>query len=148
MLYQMIGSALGTKQVRTASRALAARQAALPYDQDRIHRFNRLIVGLRGSSPQNRPVQDRRDPRYRYLPFFEAYFSNFTEGTEFVLDEAIAVVYDGRQIPGRGDDSHGLRGPYKVVSDLDSMSTLALTPGEFLELLRSRHATIMEGRAV
>jgi hypothetical protein len=80
------------------------------------------------------------------LPFFEAYFSNFIEGTEFVLDEAIAVVYDGRQIPGRGDDSHDLLGTYKVVSDLDNMSTLALTPDEFLELLRSRHATIMGGR--
>lgn len=145
-LSQMIGSALGTKQVRTASRALAARQAALPYDQDRIHRFNRLIAGLRGSAPQNRPVQDLRDPRYRYLPFFEAYFSNFIEGTEFVLDEAIAVIYDGRQIPGRGDDSHDLLGTYEVVSDLDNMSTLAVTPDEFLELLRSRHATIMGGR--
>lgn len=42
----MIGSALGTKQVRTTSRALAARQAALPYDQDRIHRFSQLIAGV------------------------------------------------------------------------------------------------------
>ncbi len=140
----MIGSALGTQQVRTASRALTARQAALPYDQDRIHRFNRLITGLRESAPQNRPVQDPRDPRYRHLPFFEAYFSNFIEGTEFVLDEAIAVVYEGRQIPGRSDDSHDLIGTYMVVSDLDGMSTLALTPDEFLDLLRSRHATIME----
>jgi hypothetical protein len=145
-LSQVIGSAIGTNQVRTASRALAARQAALPYDQDRIHRFNRLIAGLRGSAPQNRPVQDLRDPRYRYLPFFEAYFSNFIEGTEFALDEAIAIVYDGRHIPGRGDDSHDLLGTYKVISDRDNMSTLARTPDEFLELLRSRHATIMGGR--
>lgn len=142
----MIGSALGTKQVRTASKALAARQAALPYDQDRIHRFNRLVAGLRESAPQNRPVQDPRDPRYEYLPFFEAYFSNFIEGTEFVLDEAIAVVYEGRRIPGRSDDSHDLLGTYKIVSNLDSMSTLAQTPDEFLDLLRSRHMTIMGGR--
>jgi hypothetical protein len=88
-------------EIRTVSRALTARQSSLPYDQDRIGRFGRLIAGLRESTPQDRPVRDARDARYNYLPFFEAYFSNFIEGTEFELDEAIAVVYDGRQIPGR-----------------------------------------------
>ena len=145
-LSQMIGAALGTQQVRTASKALAARQALLPYDQDRIRRFERLIVGLRESAPQNRPVRDILDPRYRYLPFFEAYFSNFIEGTEFELDEAIAVVYDDKQIAGRGEDSHDLLGTLMVVSDMEDMSTLAATPEEFLQLLRSRHATILGGR--
>jgi hypothetical protein len=79
-LSQLIGAALGTQQVRTASKALTARQASLPYDQDRIRLFGRLITGLRESAPQNRPVEDPRDPRYTFLPFFEAYFSNFIEG--------------------------------------------------------------------
>lgn len=145
-LSQMIGAALGTQQVRTASKALAARQASLPYDQDRIRRFDLLVSGLRESAPQNRPVRDVRDPLYTYLPFFEAYFSNFIEGTEFELDEAIAVVYSNKKIAGRGDDSHDLLGTYKVVADLDDMSTLAATADEFLGLLRSRHATILGGR--
>ena len=145
-LSQMIGAAQGTQQVRTESKALTARQASLPYDQDRIRRFARLIAGLRDSAPQNRPVREPRDLRYAYLPFFEAYFSNFIEGTEFELDEAIAVVYGGRQIPGRGEDSHDLLGTYKVVSDLSEMATIASTPDEFLQLLRSRHSTIMGGR--
>ncbi len=145
-LSQMIGAALGTQQVRTPSRALTARQAALPYDQERIRRFGRLITSLRESAPQNRPVRDPRDARYAYLPFFEAYFSNFIEGTEFELAEAIAVVYQDKKIPGRGDDSHDLIGTYRVVSDLDEMTTLASTPDEFLQLLRSRHSTILGGR--
>jgi hypothetical protein len=145
-LSQMIGAALGTQQVRTSSKALAARQASLPYDQDRIRRFDRLITRLRESAPQSRPVREPRDPRYTYLPFFEAYFSNLIEGTEFELDEAIAVVYDSKQIPGRSDDSHDLLGTYKVVSDLDEMTALASTADEFIQLLRSRHATILGGR--
>jgi hypothetical protein len=145
-LSQMIGAALGTQQVVTSSRALAARQASLPYDQDRLHLFAQLADSLRESAPQNRPVPDPRDPRYTYLPFFEAYFSNFIEGTEFELDEAVAVVYEGKQIPGRADDSHDLLGTYRVVADLVEMTTLASTPEEFLQLLRSRHATIMGGR--
>ncbi|HEV2372367.1 MAG TPA: Fic family protein [Streptosporangiaceae bacterium] len=145
-LSQMIGGALGTQQVRTPSRALTARQASLPYDQERIRRFDRLVSGLRQSAPQNRPVHDPRDVRYAHLPFFEAYFSNFIEGTEFELDEAIAVVYGDKKILGRSDDSHDLVGTYRVVSDLDEMTTLASTPDEFLQVLRSRHATILGGR--
>jgi hypothetical protein len=145
-LSQMIGAALGTQQVTTPSPALTARQAALPYDQDRVRLFTQLAHSLRSSAPQNRPVADPRDSRYAYLPFFEAYFSNFIEGTEFELGEAVAVVYDGKQVPGRADDSHDLLGTYKIVSDLVEMTTLAASPEEFLELLRSRHATIMGGR--
>ena len=145
-LSQMIGAALGTQQVRTPSRALTARRAALPYDQERIRRFGRLITSLRESAPQNRPVRDPRDARYACLPFFEAYFSNFIEGTEFELSEAIAVIYQDKKIPGRGDDSHDLIGTYRVVSDLNEMATLASTPDEFLQLLRSRHSTILGGR--
>jgi hypothetical protein len=145
-LSRTIGAALGSQKVNTPSRALAARQSSLPYDQERLHLFEQLAETLRHSALQNRPVPDPRDPRYVYLPFFEAYFSNFIEGTEFELDEAVAVVYDGRQIPGRADDSHDLLGTYEVVADLDEMTTLALTLEEFLQLLRSRHATIMGGR--
>jgi hypothetical protein len=146
VLSQMIGAARGTQQIATSSRALAARQSSLPYDQDRIRLFGVLAESLRQSAPQNRPVADPRDTRYTFLPFFEAYFSNFIEGTEFELDEAVAVVYDGKQIPGRADDSHDLLGTHRIVSDLAEMMVLASTSAEFLRLLRSRHATILGGR--
>lgn len=145
-LSRMIGAALGTQQLATPSRALTARQASLPYDQDRVRLFSQLADSLRLSAPQNRPVADPRIARYAYLPFFEAYFSNFIEGTEFELDEAVAVIYAGKQVPGRADDSHDLIGTYRIASDLAEMTTLAALPEEFLELLRSRHAMIMGGR--
>jgi len=145
-LSKMIGAALGSQQVTTSSKALAARQASLPYDQDRLRLFAQLADSLRESAPQNRPVPDPGRARYTYLPFFEAYFSNFIEGTEFELDEAVAVIYQGKQIPGRADDSHDLLGTYRIVADLAEMTTLASTPTEFLQLLQSRHATIMGGR--
>ncbi len=145
-LSQMIGVALGTHQMNTGSKALIARQALTPYDHDRLRLFDRLIDGLRRSAPQNRPVHDPRDARYRYLPFFEAYFSNFIEGTEFELDVALAVVYDDKQIAGRAGDSHDLVGTYRMVADVEEMSIVAHSADEFLDLLRSRHATILAGR--
>jgi len=62
-LSQMIGAALGTQQVITSSRALAARQASLPYDQDRLRLFSQLAGSLRQSAPQNRPVLDPHGAR-------------------------------------------------------------------------------------
>jgi hypothetical protein len=104
-LSQMIGAALGTQQVNTSSRALAARQALLPYDQDRLRLFAQLADSLRESAPQNRHVPDPSDPHYAHLPFFEAYFSNFIEGTEFLLDEAVAIVYEGACLDSCGFSS-------------------------------------------
>ena len=59
-LSQMIGAALGTQQVHNASKALTARQASLPYDQERIRRLDRLVTALRESAPQNRPEVPNR----------------------------------------------------------------------------------------
>lgn len=145
-LSRLVGAALGTQQTDTGSAALAARQAKLPYDQDRLRRFGMLIEALRDTAPQNRPVSDTAAARWEFLPFFEAYFSNFIEGTEFEIDEAAAIIYEDKQIPGRADDSHDLTGTYLVVNDLTEMSTTAASASEFLQLLRSRHATILAGR--
>lgn len=146
LLRQMIGAALGTQRVDTASRALSTRQLGQPHDQDRWRLFSTLIDALHASSPQNRSVLDPRDARYTYLPFYEAYFSNFIEGTEFELAEALAVVYENMQIPGRTQDSHDLLGTYRIVSDLDEMSIVPADADEFIQLLRARHTTIMAGR--
>lgn len=108
--------------------------------------FGHLIDALNDAAPQNRPVDDQADDRYRYTPFFEAYFSNFIEGTEFDLPDALAVVYDGATIPNRFGDSHDLLGTYQLVSNLTEMRTVASTPEEFIQILRHRNGTIMAGR--
>ncbi|HEX3815122.1 MAG TPA: Fic family protein [Mycobacteriales bacterium] len=143
---RLLGAALGTQQTKTGSKALTARQAGRPYDRDRMRLFGILIDALHQSAPQNRPVADPTDRRYAHLPFFEAYFSNFIEGTEFEVDQALAIVYDGADIPGRAEDSHDLLGTYRVVNDLAEMQTLARDADDFVQLLRSRHATILAGR--
>lgn len=143
---RLIGAALGTQQADSGSSALAARQAGLPYDRDRMRLFGVLIDALHASRPQNRPVADPSAARYTHLPFYEAYFSNFIEGTEFDLPDALAVVYEGKSLPGRDDDSHDLLGTYQVVNDRTEMSMVAATPEDFVQLMRSRHATILAGR--
>lgn len=40
-------------------------------------------------------------PRRATLPSWDAYFSNFIEGTEFTVDEAVAIVYENKIPRGR-----------------------------------------------
>jgi hypothetical protein len=62
-LSQMIGAALGTQQAHTSSRALAARQAPLPYDQDRVRLFAQLADSLREVRPAHWPSDPLDDVR-------------------------------------------------------------------------------------
>ena len=78
--------------------------------------------------------------------FFEAYFSNFIEGTEFAVDEARAIVFDGLIPRNRPADAHDVLGTFRLVSDPGEMSRLPQSPASFLDLLRYRHRTIMAGR--
>ena len=145
-LSTLIGAALGTKQVTTASRSLNARQAGIPYDSVRVGRFDRLTVDLRSAAPQTRPGLAGNPDAYTVQAFWESYFSNYIEGTTFTVDEARRIVFDGEQIGGRQADSHDVAGTYRIVSDIDELSRTARDPRELIELLRYRHSVLMAGR--
>ena len=78
--------------------------------------------------------------------FFEAYFSNFIEGTEFAVDEASAIVFDGVIPANRPADAHDVLGTFHLVSDATEMKRLPKNAEAFFDVLRRRHRTIMEGR--
>jgi hypothetical protein len=142
VLDALIGAALGTQDAKNLPPSLAARRRGEPYDPERVQRFDVLVRALHEAPPQSvdEPVDDG------YLPFYEAYFSNFIEGTEFTLDEAEAIVLDGTTPADRPEDAHDILGTYSIVSDREEMSRTATSPEEFLELLIHRHAAVMEGR--
>jgi fido (protein-threonine AMPylation protein) len=142
VLDSLIGAALGTSDAPNLPRALDARRRGEPYDSERVERFDRLVEALREAPPQSidEPAEDG------FLPFYEAYFSNFIEGTEFTPKEAEAIVFDGERPTDRPEDAHDIVGTYQIVSDRTEMSRMATTPEEFFDILRQRHAAIMEGR--
>jgi Fic family protein len=147
ILDPLIGAVLGTRRdVRAASQLLRARQRGHPFDQRRVELFEVLYQALDRLSPVTRPVLDTSAPRYRFLPFFEGYFSNFIEGTEFDVEEAREIVFGGFIPPTRPEDAHDITGTYRLVSDSYEMSHLPASAEELLELLRSRHRVLMEGR--
>ena len=145
-LGRKIGAAIGSQQTPTTNRALAARQAGLPFDPDRIARFDALIVALRSAAPQSRHGLTLDSTAFSVQAFWEAYFSNYIEGTTFTVDEAKSIVFDGALVANRTADSHDILGTYAIVADPQEMSRTAADPDEFLGILQSHHATLMGGR--
>jgi Fic/DOC family protein len=143
---KLIGAALGSQKVKSANTALNARQHGIPFDPDRVIHLDRLAVALRSSATQSRTGLSAGSAAYGVQAFYEAYFSNYIEGTTFTVDEAKALVYDKIVPAGRNADGHDVIGTFQIVSDYEEMSRVAQTPDEFLELLRTRHAVLMAGR--
>ena len=85
---------------------------------------------------------------WRNLAFFEAYFSNYIEGTEMTVEEAQQVVFEHRDLAQRSGDSHDVRGSWEICADLEEMSHVPQDASAFLSLLRSRHKVLLRGRPV
>ena len=145
-LNDLVGTLLGTRDVKMQSPVAKARAAGKPFDPERIRIFEALFAALRETVPAQRPVPKRKGEANTNLAFFEAYFSNFIEGTEFTVEEAEDIVFGGVIPSQRPDDAHDILGTYRIVSDEAEMQTLASDFEEFLTLLRHRHANIMGAR--
>lgn len=143
----LIGAALTTRDdIALESPALQARAAKTPYDERRLKMFEDLVAFLRDSPPDTVPDLPAYAARRRLLPFYEAYFSNFIEGTEFTVDEAADIVFGGKVPEGRPQDAHDVLGTYEIVRDSVEMATVPRSGEGLLELLRSRHAVLMGSR--
>ncbi len=145
-LNDLIGAFLGTREAKIESTAGKARAAGQPFDPDRVTLFEALFAGLRETIPTPRPAPPRDSEANANLAFFEAYFSNFIEGTEFTVGEAREIVFEGAIPTERPEDAHDVLGTFRIVSDTSDMGTVPATLEQFELLLRRRHATIMEAR--
>lgn len=79
----------------------------------------------------------------RNKAFFEAYFSNFIEGTIFEAEE---IIFSNKIPVDRPRDGHDILGTFKIVSDPDGMRRVPRTFSEFESLLKERHYTLMQAR--
>jgi hypothetical protein len=146
-LDKIISAALTTGDISgLRSERLRARAAGRPFDERRVAAFEALASDLTSRAPDVLPTMEADEPRRRLLPFYEAYFSNSIEGTEFTLDEAASIVFESAVPVDRPADAHDILGTYEIVSDRSEMTRVPRSAGEFEQLLLSRHATLMGGR--
>lgn len=145
-LDQLIGTLLGTREAALSAPTARARQKGAPYDPDRLGLFQALHAALRAQPPYTRMAPERSEESNATLAFYEAYFSNFIEGTEFAVEEAADIVFRGVIPDERPQDAHDVLGTWRIVSSLEEMSRRPRDAKSLGQMLRRRHAAIMGGR--
>lgn len=138
----LIGALLGTRSVPVTSSIAIARTQGLPYDPKRLDLFQKLYESLARISTQDRFIHHSGSS----LPFFEAYFSNFIEGTEFQVEEAAEIIFQGKIPKNRPKDAHDILGTYQITSDTREMTKCPKSEDELVAILKRRHAFLMQGR--
>lgn len=141
-LAELLGTFAGSEPV---SPRLRARLAGEPFDAARLARIEDLVAGLASIPPEPAPAMGEPG-RWEWLPFFEAYFSNYIEGTEFTVEEALHIAIDGEIPDSRPQDAHDVAATYRIVSDPALAARRARSGGELLDNLREHHATLMAAR--
>ncbi len=146
-LDRMIGALLSTRPADVLKSPVAlARAVGEPFDSARVELFGTLLEQLSRTDFPDFPDPNKSDAAFGTFAFFESYFSNYIEGTEFELEEARRIVETGVALPTRDADSHDILGTYAVTSSRTEMSRLAASADEFMEILRERHRAILAGR--
>lgn len=117
----------------------------IPYDHHRLSLFESLFLHLKKCHFRDRPYHFSQ-LSFRNLSFFESYFSNFIEGTEFIIDEAEDIVFQGVKINHRHADSHDVLSLFNLTNDYSEMLKTPENENDFLALLKERHAYLMKER--
>jgi hypothetical protein len=146
-LNQLITDLLGTGLSKNLVSPIArARVLGEPVDPDRIQLFESVYEELVKKDYPDYPDQNKSIKSYQNFAFFESYFSNYIEGTEFTVEEAKQIISTATPLPARDEDSHDVLGTYQIVSNRSEMSILPNSPDQLLKLLRERHAELLSAR--
>jgi Fic family protein len=117
-----------------------------PIDPDRIQLFESVYEELVKKDYPDYPDQNKTIKSYQNFAFFESYFSNYIEGTEFTVEEAKQIITTATPLPTRDEESHDVLGTYQIVSNRNEMSILPSSPDHLLNLLKERHAILLSAR--
>jgi Fic family protein len=147
-LNKLISALLSSKPSGILSSPLAAARAlGNPYDPARLPLFEKLFIELKQQEFKELPEKNTTNQSFRNFAFFEAYFSNYIEGTEFELEDAKKIIETGIPMLNRDEDSHDVLGTYKLVSNREEMIITPGKPPALLEILLYRHKVLLSARA-
>jgi len=146
-LNKLISAMLSTQpaEILTTPAAIA-RASGKPYDSARVALFEKVATELEQRQFENTPDQNSSLTAFRNFAFYDAYFSNYIEGTEFEIEEARQIIETDTPLPARNEDSHDILGTYKILSSPEEMRVTPETPEELLEILRYRHKVLLSAR--
>ena len=146
-LDSIIGAILSTKPSKILTSSVAeARALGEPFDSQRLKLFSILMAALNEREFENFPEPNETDAAYNNFAFFESYFSNYIEGTEFEVEDARQIIETRTPMPARNADSHDVLGTYYIVSNRKEMAITPTSPDHLLDILQHRHRVMMSAR--
>ncbi len=146
-LHTIIGALLATKPTGILSSANAiARAQGAPFDEERVKLFSILFEALHHEQFPYVDEPNVMNSAFRNFAFFESYFSNYIEGTEFEIEDAWKIVETGQPMPARNADSHDVLGIFQLVASRREMRRTPTSTDNFIELLQDRHRILMAAR--
>ena len=143
-LDELIGALYGTRKGELRSLRGRARRAGFPYDAKRLVRFEQLQRHLLTTALPH--LEANAAHELSTFAFFESYFSNFIEGTEFTVEEAERIVFEGEIPRQRPQDAHDILGTYGLVADPKQRGRVPSSAEELVEILTSQHAAMLRDR--
>lgn len=111
------------------------------YDEKRVFMFKNLKEQLELSFI---PYYDRAD---KNILFYEAYFSNYIEGTEFEVDEAQKIIFNPKHQYERHKDGHDIKATYDILKDIYDNPMHFDEYSDFVSTLKSIHTQLMSHRS-
>ncbi len=141
-LQEIISRLLKTHPTQRATPAASSG----PVDSRRIELFDILAQYLASANLPNVSAVDVADTAIRNFAFIESYFSNYIEGTQFTVEEAIDIVINGNLPMNRPKDAHDILG-VMAVAQHPLLRQVPLPVGAFAaSMLEELHQTVMQNR--
>jgi fido (protein-threonine AMPylation protein) len=144
-LDDLVGAMLQTRDVKLTSRRAQAAADGTPFDPARIEAFEQLANHLLAAGLP--VVAENPSADISVLAFYESYFSNYIEGTEFTLEEAREIVFEGLVPQQRPQDAHDILGTYQLVADPYQRARVPRSADELLAILQDQHRTMLRERS-
>jgi hypothetical protein len=133
---------------KLATELMRSRSKGKPYDSERMTLFGTLHARLAAEPFKELPKPPAGE--FDNRAFWEAYFSNFIEGTKFSVEEARILVYDQAAAVAlkakRPEDAHDVLETYRLIVDPNVSAEIPKNAAHLLELLKRRHARMMASR--
>lgn len=146
-LNDIISAILGSHNpVELTSGQAKARAKGLPYDPSRITLFAELAAYLKTALLPIVPEKRHSKKGLKHLAFFEAYFSNYIEGTEFEVSEAADIIFHHKTVKDRPLDAHDIVGTYQIISDPEKSQYVPSSVGALIDILKAYHHQLMSVR--
>ncbi|MCS4089421.1 Fic family protein [Rhizobium sp. BK176] len=146
-LNEIVGFVLGTREADLVSKDVTARRRRIsPYDPECMNRL-RVLAETMGVAvlPSRADPHTAREARSN-TSFIEAYFTNYIEGTKFLVDKAKRIVFEGDDPDGRPADGRDVTQTFSQVVHLTPGMTMSTTFDEFVDEIRERNHLLLDAR--